>query len=62
MLNDHGILNRKIIKQKYGRLREYSDIFGLPVWALMTEDTTKEVMPSVKNELDRNIPPTALLT
>ncbi|MFD2511267.1 hypothetical protein [Halalkalibacter alkalisediminis] len=50
-------MNRKVIKQKYGRLLENSDLFGLPVWSIMTEETSQEVMPIVKEDLDKNIPP-----
>lgn len=57
MRDKHGILNRNIIIQKYGNLLKYSDIFGLPVWALIKEETVEEVMPSVKDEIDKNIQP-----
>ncbi|MEW9052856.1 MAG: hypothetical protein AB2392_16975 [Neobacillus sp.] len=57
MIDDHGVVNRKVIKKKYKDLEQYGDLFGLPVWALMSEDTAQEVMRSVKDDLDKYIQP-----
>jgi hypothetical protein len=57
MIDDHGVMNRKVIRKKYKDLEQYSDLFGLPVWALMSEDTAQEVMRSVKGDLDKNVKP-----
>jgi hypothetical protein len=57
MINGHGVINRKVIRKKYKDLEEYSDLFGLPVWALMSEDTSQEVMRSVKDDIDNIIKP-----
>ena len=57
MLNFHGIVNRNIIVKKYDELLKYSDLSGLPVWSLMKEETAQEVIPSVKDEMDKMITP-----
>jgi hypothetical protein len=58
IVNDgHGSLNRGEIRRIYERLSDYSDFFGLPTWSLLTEDSCKEVMPNVKEDMDKNIDP-----
>jgi hypothetical protein len=57
MRDTHGIINHKKITQRYELLREYSDILGLPVWAVMTKDSSQEVMKGINEEIDKNIAP-----